>query len=125
LLLFSRFCQCGELRERYKFTNLARSAGSLSGCLECDGLGEWCISQTGNIAAAGCLLEFAFGFSSGSGVSGLPGETEELHSGEAGLGTRPSIELERRKRSMFLLLLDFRLPFVGRFKTLVIWLKRR
>jgi len=26
---------------------------------------------------------------------------------------------------MFLLLLDFRLPFVGRFKTLVIWLKRR
>jgi len=35
------------------------------------------------------------------------------------------MELERRKRSMFLLLLDFRLPFVGRFKTLVIWLKRR
>jgi len=26
---------------------------------------------------------------------------------------------------MFLLLLVFRLPFVGRFKTLVIWLKRR
>jgi len=26
---------------------------------------------------------------------------------------------------MFLLLLEFRLPVVGRFKTLVIWLKRR
>jgi hypothetical protein len=44
---------------------------------------------------------------------------------EPGFGPGPPLELERRKRSMFLLLLDFRLPFVGRFKTLVIWLKRR
>jgi hypothetical protein len=38
---------------------------------------------------------------------------------------RPSIGARKEELLMFLLLLDFRLPVVGRFRTLVIWLKRR
>jgi hypothetical protein len=38
---------------------------------------------------------------------------------------RPSTGARKENRLMFLLLLVFRLPLVGRFKTLLIWLKRR
>jgi hypothetical protein len=57
-------------------------------------------------------------------VSGLPGELWSFIPGEPGCDPAFHSELERRNCLMFLLLLDFRLSFVGRFKTLVIWLKR-
>jgi len=59
------------------------------------------------------------------GVSGLPDELWSFVRESRVDG--PALHSEARKEEtfMFLLLLDFRLPLVGRFRTLVIWLKRR
>jgi hypothetical protein len=59
-------------------------------------------------------------------VSGLLDELAETSFRRAGFEARPSTRRWKGGNAfMFLLLLDFRLPLVGVFKTLVIWLKRR
>ena len=81
---------------------------------------QWAISP-----ARALLVEFAFGFWPKLEWAGYRVKPWSFIRESRVHGPALHLELERRKRFMFLLLLDFRLPFVGRFKTLVIWLRRR
>jgi hypothetical protein len=71
------------------------------------------------------LLEFAFGFWRKVEWAGCRVKLWSFIRESRADGPALHLELERSKRFTFLMLLDFRLPLVGRFKTTVIWLKRR